>query len=62
MRARGRERGEGGGRGAGGGAESDADLRSARSTFDIELLGGVVTQGLVGYITMGVNMSASYEA
>lgn len=31
-------------------------------TFDIEFLGGVLQQGLIGYITMGVNMSANYEA
>lgn len=31
-------------------------------TFDVEFLGGVLQQGLIGYITMGVNMSASYEA
>lgn len=31
-------------------------------TFDIEKLGGVVTDGLIGYVTVGVNMSASYEA
>lgn len=31
-------------------------------TFDIEFLGGVLQQGLIGYITMGVNLSASYEA
>lgn len=31
-------------------------------TFDIEFLGGVLQQGLIGYVTMGVNMSASYEA
>lgn len=30
--------------------------------FDLEFLGGVLQQGLIGYITMGVNMSASYEA
>lgn len=30
-------------------------------TFDIEFLGGVLQQGLIGYITMGVNMSADYE-
>lgn len=29
--------------------------------FDIEFLGGVLQQGLIGYVTMGVNMSASYE-
>lgn len=29
--------------------------------FDIEFLGGVLQQGLIGYITMGVNMSANYE-
>ncbi|PWN89713.1 aromatic compound dioxygenase [Acaromyces ingoldii] len=31
-------------------------------TFDIQPLGGVLQQGLIGYVTMGVNMSASYEA
>lgn len=30
--------------------------------FDIEFLGGVLQQGLIGYVTMGVNMSAEYEA
>lgn len=34
----------------------------ALRTFDIEPLGGVLSQGLIGYITMGVNMSANYEA
>jgi len=29
--------------------------------FKVHLLGGVVSQGLIGYITMGVNASASYE-
>ncbi|KAF5339881.1 hypothetical protein D9611_009179 [Ephemerocybe angulata] len=29
--------------------------------FKLHLLGGVVSQGLVGYITMGVNASASYD-
>lgn len=29
-------------------------------TMDIELLGGVTSQGLIGYATVGVNMSASY--
>ncbi|KAF8154565.1 Intradiol ring-cleavage dioxygenase [Crassisporium funariophilum] len=29
--------------------------------FKVHLLGGVVSQGLVGYITMGVNASASYD-
>jgi len=28
--------------------------------FKLELLGGVISQGLIGYITMGVNASASY--
>lgn len=32
------------------------------STFDIQPLGGVLQQGLIGYVTVGVNMSASYEA
>jgi len=29
--------------------------------FRLELLGGVLRQGLIGYITMGVNASASYD-
>ncbi|THH18831.1 hypothetical protein EW146_g2238 [Bondarzewia mesenterica] len=29
--------------------------------FDLHMLGGVINQGLIGYITMGVNMSASYD-
>ena len=28
--------------------------------FEIERLGGVLQQGLIGYATVGVNMSASY--
>lgn len=43
----------------------DADISSffpPVSLFDIQPLGGVLQQGLIGYITMGVNMSASYEA
>lgn len=32
------------------------------SLFDIQPLGGVLQQGLIGYVTMGVNMSANYEA
>lgn len=31
-------------------------------TFDIEFLGGVLQQGLIGYVTMGVNTKARYEA
>ncbi|PWN48347.1 aromatic compound dioxygenase [Violaceomyces palustris] len=31
-------------------------------TFDIEKLGGVLTDGLIGYATIGINMSASVEA
>ncbi|PWY97858.1 aromatic compound dioxygenase [Testicularia cyperi] len=31
-------------------------------TFDIEKLGGVLTDGLIGYVTMGVNLSASVDA
>jgi hypothetical protein len=30
-------------------------------TFDLEYVGGVIQQGLVGYITIGVNSSASYQ-
>jgi protocatechuate 3,4-dioxygenase beta subunit len=30
-------------------------------TFEIEKLGGVLQQGLIGYVTMGVNMSATFE-
>jgi hypothetical protein len=30
-------------------------------TFDLEYVGGVIQQGLVGYITVGVNSSASYQ-
>lgn len=29
--------------------------------FDLHLLGGVLSQGLIGYITMAVNASASYD-
>lgn len=29
--------------------------------FKVHLLGGVISQGLIGYITMGVNASASYD-
>ncbi|KAF8656667.1 hypothetical protein AX16_002470 [Volvariella volvacea WC 439] len=29
--------------------------------FDLHLLGGVIGQGLIGYITMGVNASARYD-
>ncbi|EAU86956.1 hypothetical protein CC1G_09813 [Coprinopsis cinerea okayama7 len=29
--------------------------------FKLEFLGGVIRQGLIGYITMGVNASASYD-
>ncbi|KAF9465955.1 Intradiol ring-cleavage dioxygenase [Collybia nuda] len=29
--------------------------------FKLDLLGGVISQGLIGYITMGVNASASYD-
>ncbi|KIL64955.1 hypothetical protein M378DRAFT_77466 [Amanita muscaria Koide BX008] len=29
--------------------------------FKLELLGGVIRQGLVGYITMGINASATYD-
>lgn len=31
-------------------------------TFEVEPLGGVVTQGLIGYITVGVDMKAKYES
>ncbi|KDN35919.1 aromatic compound dioxygenase [Tilletiaria anomala UBC 951] len=36
----------------------EAQANGYQPTFDIELLGGVVTQGLIGYITLGINMSA----
>ncbi|GLB40970.1 putative aromatic compound dioxygenase [Lyophyllum shimeji] len=29
--------------------------------FKLDLLGGVISQGLIGYITMGINASASYD-
>ncbi|KAL1687464.1 Intradiol ring-cleavage dioxygenase [Schizophyllum commune] len=29
--------------------------------FDMHLFGGIINQGLVGFITMGINVSASYE-
>lgn len=29
--------------------------------MDIERLGGVVSQGLIGYATVGVNMTARYQ-
>lgn len=40
----------------------EAHVGGYMPTFDIEPLGGVLSQGLIGYITMGVNMSANYEA
>ncbi|CAD6885902.1 unnamed protein product, partial [Tilletia caries] len=30
-------------------------------TFDIDFLGHVLSQGLVGYVTMGINMSQVFE-
>lgn len=30
-------------------------------TFEVEKLGGVLQQGLIGYVTMGVNMTADYK-
>jgi len=42
-----------------------ADARGAEGqynpVFKTHFLGGVVSQGLIGYITMGINASASYE-
>lgn len=29
--------------------------------FKLDLLGGVISQGLIGYITMGINKSAEYD-
>ena len=37
----------------------DSQKGGYHSTFDVHLLGGVLQQGVIGYITMAVNMSAS---
>ncbi|KAJ7041045.1 Intradiol ring-cleavage dioxygenase [Mycena alexandri] len=39
----------------------DSHLNGYNPVFKTHLLGGVVSQGVVAYITMGVNMSASYD-
>ncbi|KAF8323311.1 aromatic compound dioxygenase [Clavulina sp. PMI_390] len=39
----------------------DAHLDGYHSTFETYLLGGVLQQGIVAYITMTLNMSASFE-
>ncbi|KAJ7220621.1 Intradiol ring-cleavage dioxygenase [Mycena pura] len=39
----------------------DSHLNGYNPVFDAHLLGGVISQGLIAYITMGVNMSASHE-
>ncbi|KAJ6598255.1 Intradiol ring-cleavage dioxygenase [Mycena vulgaris] len=38
----------------------DSHLNGYNPVFKTHLLGGVVNQGVIAYITMGVNMSASY--
>ncbi|EPQ26311.1 uncharacterized protein PFL1_06246 [Pseudozyma flocculosa PF-1] len=39
----------------------DAHDNGYMPTFDVEKIGGVLQDGLVGYITVGVNTSASYK-
>ncbi|KAJ7621290.1 Intradiol ring-cleavage dioxygenase [Roridomyces roridus] len=39
----------------------DSHLNGYNPVFKTHLLGGVIGQGVVAYITMGVNMSASYD-
>jgi len=38
----------------------DAQVDGYKSVFETKLLGGVLQQGVIGYITMAVNISASY--
>jgi len=42
-------------------ADSHGPEAKYNPVFKVHLLGGVVSQGLIGYITMGVNASASYD-
>jgi len=42
-------------------ADSHGDEGKYNPVFKVHLLGGVVSQGLIGYITMGINASASYD-
>ncbi|KAJ7182786.1 Intradiol ring-cleavage dioxygenase [Mycena crocata] len=39
----------------------DSHLNGYNPVFKTHFLGGVINQGLIAYITMGVNMSASYD-
>lgn len=39
----------------------EASMGGYQPTFDIEKIGGVLQQGLIGYITIGVDLSADYD-
>lgn len=39
----------------------DSQIGGYQSMFDIQFLGGVLEQGLIGYITVVVNGSANYD-
>lgn len=39
----------------------DSHANGYGPTFDLELVGGVIQQGLIGYITVGVDTSASFN-
>ncbi|KDR66576.1 hypothetical protein GALMADRAFT_273499 [Galerina marginata CBS 339.88] len=41
--------------------DSQGPEKEYNPVFDLQLLGSIISQGLVGYITMGINASARYQ-